>query len=107
MTGTPPGRSPHAPERRAELLGVGHSLLIDRVTAEVVDALRAEGVPCVVLKGATVARWLYSDATARPYSDADLLVPPAALSSAEEVLGNLGFEPERGQSELPAHWSMH
>src|SRR5436305_2012832 len=98
MTGTPPGRSPHAPERRAELLGVGHSLLIDRVTAEVVEALRAEGVPCVVLKGATVARWLYSDATARPYSDADLLAPPSASCPTGP-----GSGPQRWRASLRQH----
>jgi Uncharacterised nucleotidyltransferase len=65
------------------------------VTAEVFAALHAAGVPAIVLKGASVARWLYDD-TPRYSSDVDLVVAPASLEAAEAVLRSLAFQPSHG-----------
>lgn len=62
----------------------------DRITGEVVAALRDAGVPVILLKGPSVARWLYP-AGGRSYVDSDLLVPVSAADRAEEVLRSLGF----------------
>lgn len=67
------------------------SLAVDLVTAEVVPALRHAGVPCLLLKGPTIARWLYGDGGGRSYADTDLLVPPDQVPRAEETLSGLGF----------------
>ncbi|BCJ50011.1 hypothetical protein Asp14428_14860 [Actinoplanes sp. NBRC 14428] len=64
---------------------------IDATTAECVAALNAAGVPQLLLKGPTVARWLYRDGTPRPYSDSDLLVPPGLHPRAQAVLEERGF----------------
>jgi hypothetical protein len=61
-----------------------HALARDVATAEVVEALRAAGVRSIVLKGPSIARWLYADGQPRPYGDTDLLVSPADLD-----IGNL------------------
>lgn len=63
----------------------------DRVTAEVVGALRADGIRSILLKGASYKAWLYADGTPRAYRDTDLLVAPADVAAAEDVLGRLGF----------------
>ncbi|MCA1711243.1 MAG: nucleotidyltransferase family protein, partial [Actinobacteria bacterium] len=63
------------------------SLAVDAQTAEVVQRLHQADVPCLLLKGPSIAGWLYNDGTPRPYGDSDLLVPPHAYATAAEVLG--------------------
>ena len=68
-----------------------HALARDVVTAEAVEALRRAGVRSVVLKGPSIARWLYADGSPRPYGDSDLLVSPADLEPASRALESLGY----------------
>ena len=68
-----------------------HGLARDLVTAEAVEALRIGGIRSIVLKGASIARWLYGDGTARPYADCDLLVDPAQLRLAARALEAIGY----------------
>ena len=63
---------------------------VDSVTAEVVTAMRESGIRTVLLKGPSIATWLYGD-DARPYDDSDLLVAPASYRRAGDVLRELGF----------------
>jgi hypothetical protein len=72
------------------------TLAVDAVTAEVVTALDAAGVESLLLKGPSIARWLYRDPADRPYVDSDLLVEPVRLGAAQEVLRRRGFRPEFG-----------
>lgn len=67
------------------------ALAVDRRTAEVAGALKAAGIPSILLKGPSIARWLYPGG-GRGYGDTDLLVAPAAFAPAEAVLRRLGFE---------------
>lgn len=63
-------------------------LTVDATTAEVVRALEADGVSPILLKGPALCRALDLE---RSYGDADLLVAPAQLDRAGEVLARLGF----------------
>lgn len=74
-----------------ELVATARSLLLDLVTAEISDALEAAAIPGVLLKGPAIARRLYTDGAFRPYNDVDILVDPASLERAREVLSGLGF----------------
>lgn len=65
---------------------------MDHFTVEVTRALGRNGVDSLVLKGPSFARWLYDSHLDRPYGDTDLLVPPARVAEAEEVLTALGLE---------------
>lgn len=85
MATNPPG------DVAARLL-VAHALNVDSVTGEVVDALRGAGVRAILLKGPTLATWLYEGGPARGYADSDLLVAPGNMDAAERVLERLGFE---------------
>ena len=67
-------------------------LRVDAVTAEVVTAMREAGIRALLLKGPSIATWLYGDAAARPYEDSDLLVAPGSYSQAGDVLWGLGFD---------------
>jgi hypothetical protein len=66
--------------------------------AEATAALRAAGVPTLVLKGAHLAYTMYGDPGLRPMSDVDLLVPAADGERAEVVLHALGYEAWAGAS---------
>ena len=75
---------------RPSVLGAMRALAVDRVTAEVVAAFDAAGVPSILLKGPSIGRWLYP-AGDRTYMDTDLLVPADAFDRAGVVLKELGF----------------
>jgi hypothetical protein len=49
------------------------SAVVDHLTADVVPALTAVGIRCILLKGPATVRRLYDDPLERPYEDADLL----------------------------------
>jgi hypothetical protein len=98
-----PGTSPLNVSRG--LVVAAGSLYLDRVTAEVVAAMRADGIRPLLLKGPSIAAWLYGDGSSRPYGDVDLLVDARHRPAAEEVLRGLGFS--RGQpgwQELAWSW---
>ncbi len=70
---------------------VAWSLRLDVAAAEAVARLRGAQIPSILLKGLTIASWLYNDGTPRPYGDVDLLVPVADFTAAELALGDLGY----------------
>ena len=82
-----------------------HTLRIDAATAEVVNVLREGGVPSILLKGPSVARWIY-DGASRPYGDCDLLVRRSDLEVSEQSLQALGFE-RGGLYSIPGDWPRH
>ncbi len=65
-------------------------LVIDQVTAEVVGALAGASIDALLLKGPSLASWLYPDG-GRSYSDTDLLVAPESFVAAQSVIVGLGF----------------
>src|SRR5215208_7059254 len=77
-------------ESRAVVL-TAHALARDVMTAEAVEALRRMGVRTIVLKGPSIARWLYDDGCPRPYADSDLLVSPGRLRPAAGALESIGY----------------
>jgi hypothetical protein len=75
------------------LIGAGlRSVLVDRVTVEVHDAFVTHDIPCILLKGPAIARWLYGEQELRVYSDSDFLIPRDRWTDAGQVLKSLGFE---------------
>jgi hypothetical protein len=70
---------------------VASALAVDARSAEMIAAFARAGISCVLLKGATLKRWLY-EREARSYGDVDLLVPPQWVDAAGELLGTLGYE---------------
>jgi putative nucleotidyltransferase-like protein len=82
------------PAQTPELLMVAHGLKIDGLAAKVSEALEAEGVPCILLKGRVLADWLYDAHEVRTYGDADLMVSPSDWTRAKAILTSMGFEGE-------------
>jgi hypothetical protein len=71
-------------------------LLLDVVAADVIGELSARGIRSLLMKGPSVANWLYDDGELRAYVDVDLLVDPGQLAAAGSVLTECGFEPGVG-----------
>ena len=75
-------------------------MAVDAVTAEVVSALADDGVDSLLLKGPSVADWLY-DEDSRTYVDSDLLVAPDRMAAARATLERLGFRQQFGSLPHP------
>lgn len=89
------------------LKAAAQRLRVDYATAEVLRALADAGIPTLLLKGASIVRWLYESGGTRSYADGDLLVPPARFDDAGAVLAGLGFEPELEETDMPDWWREH
>jgi hypothetical protein len=72
------------------LLGAARTMAVDRVTGEVVSAMDAAGIPSILLKGPSIARWLYPEG-GRTYCDTDLLVRASDYGRAADLLRSMGF----------------
>ena len=94
-------------QKLARLAAAGTRLHMDGGTAEVLDSFDRAGVNAIMLKGPSIARWLYTDGTERPYNDCDLLVAPEQFDAAGQTLRALGYEPLLDRWGLPAWWYGH
>ena len=98
------GGAEGSPALDPRLAAVMRKMRMDLAIAEVVEALREAGIPCILLKGPSTARWLYDPGELRTYIDIDLLVP-FPRNAAGAVLEQLGFAPcppETGYAWRPA-----
>jgi hypothetical protein len=98
---------PDDPRRVAAVSAAAARLRIDYTAAAAIRGLDAAGIPCILLKGASVAHWLYEPEDAREYGDCDLLVPPGEFATALQALTKLGFAPELDEAEMPSWWREH
>jgi hypothetical protein len=71
---------------------LGGSLRVDLVTVEVAEHFERRGVPYLLLKGPSIATWLYEPGE-RGYGDSDFLVPPDQVDRASRILSEVGFRP--------------
>jgi len=96
-----PGRRADVPPRvarRLRELAIGSavkSLRLYRELAEVLGALRREGIDVIVLKGAYLAEIVYGDIALRPMTDVDLLVRKRDLARVEAKLFAMGYAQRR------------
>ena len=76
----------------------------------ITGALASFDVPCLLLKGADLKYRLYSEPSARPMADLDLLIPPTKFEAATKALHTQGYRPrfapheETPISSRPAPW---
>jgi hypothetical protein len=91
-----------------EVAVAANNLRVDAATAEVLPALEAAGARTLLLKGATIARWLYPDGQPRRrYTDVDVLVAPGDDDEAAAALRRLGYAPEVDEASMPSWWREH
>ena len=67
------------------------NLQVDLTTVKVSRALESAGLRSVLLKGPSIAEWLYEEPSRRQYTDTDLLVSPSDVPRALDCLRRLGF----------------
>ena len=75
---------------------VASDLRLDDLTSRVVAGFRRAGIRAIVLKGPSIARWLYAEGNRRHYVDSDLLVNPEQVETACLILEGLNFDHPRG-----------
>lgn len=95
------------PPDNAQRSAVASRLRLDAATAEVMAGFERAGVAALVLKGPALRRWLYTEETSRTYMDCDLLVAPADLAGAEDVLAALGYKRYFDDRNMPSWWREH
>ena len=98
---------PDSAEKMTKLLATGARLRLDAATAEVLARFERAGVHALLLKGRSIASWLYPDGNERSYIDCDLLVGPAESAAAGEVLRSLGYRSLLGDLGMPEWWCEH
>ena len=64
-----------------------------RATAAMLDALEADGIPALILKGVALAHLVYPSPAMRPMRDVDLLVPADHAAAAWASLRRAGLSP--------------
>jgi hypothetical protein len=80
-----------SPILSSDFVRAARTLQLDVAAAEVTKALGDARVSCIVIRGPSLTRRLYSPGQGRDYLDVDLLVAPECFARAEERLGALGF----------------
>jgi hypothetical protein len=81
------------PSRHSPALAVGAELAVEATAAEVAEMFRLAGIRAILLKGPSLARWLYDQPSTRVSVDVDLLIAIADRARAEGVLAGIGFSP--------------
>lgn len=72
------------------------------VQSMIVDLMQNEGIPCAVLKGASLSACYYNP-SARALGDIDLLVPAQFVEQASEILVSQGFHAPEDSFAHPYH----
>jgi len=98
---------PETGHRESQLVARASKLRIDCASAEVVRRFELLGVDVRLLKGPSVAQWLYDKDDPRPYLDCDLLVAPRSLELAETILAPMGYERDFDDRGMPSWWREH
>jgi len=70
---------------------IGVIAALDAIAVEVTAVLEAAEIPALLLKGASIGRWLYDSIGERVYDDVDLLVRQSHLAHAERTLRREAF----------------
>lgn len=81
-------------------------LWLEAAALEATGALTGAGIRSILLKGASIAHWLYDEPWMRPYGDIDLLVAPEDWGAASQTLTRLGYvdiQPRPVDERSPDH----
>ncbi|HQJ51399.1 MAG TPA: nucleotidyltransferase family protein [Anaerolineae bacterium] len=77
--------------RQSYYLTAACNLRLFEALDQALRALAARGIEVIVLKGAALAQTVYPSVGLRPMGDLDVLVRPASVPAAREVLAELGY----------------
>jgi hypothetical protein len=78
--------------RQKATIATGQSMLLQYHGDHIMKEMAARGIPARIVKGPVFARKLYRNVSDRPFTDIDILVEPANLARANQVIAACGFE---------------
>jgi len=85
--------------RDQSTLATGQSMLLQYHGERIMQLLAAKGIPARIVKGPVFARKLYRHVADRPFTDIDILVEPARIGEANEVIADCGFALASGEAQ--------
>lgn len=106
------GRSPNIPPgimgrlEQTYLETAGKNVRLFHELSKVLNILKHDGIPVIVLKGAHLAELVYEDLGLRGMGDVDLLFRLQDLSRAQEKLAEHGYLPHNRALSLDLHWNI-
>lgn len=80
-------------------IATGQSMLLQYHGDRIMKGMAAQGIPARIVKGPVFARKLYRNVSDRPFTDIDILVEPANLARANQVIAACGFELGSNEAE--------
>lgn len=93
--------------RRQAMANAAIAIRVKRLLMETLDALAGEGITPVLLKGVGLAQRLYPEPFLRATSDVDLLLDPADMQRAQQVMARLGLSPKKEADDYYPHAYRH
>ena len=93
-------------ERRMVLLA-GQGLLLSHHADRISAAFARESLPAAIVKGPMFAKRLYPTPADRSFTDIDILLDPASLDAAGEILRHLGFVAVAGMLRTGRDYGEH
>lgn len=94
--------------RRLDIVSAAAARLqADYAAGVAIQALGERGIPSLLLKGASITRWVFEPEDKRTYGDCDLLVPPGDFTAAVAELQRLGYESVLDEAQMPFWWREH
>lgn len=88
LRGSPSAR----PWDQAHLNNARYQLASEATARHLINAFDEAGIPCMIVKGATIADLAYGRPSMRRSIDIDLMIPPGAILQASDIAENAGFE---------------
>jgi hypothetical protein len=85
--------------RQKATIATGQSMLLQYHGDRIMKEMAAQGIPARIVKGPVFARKLYHNVSDRPFTDIDILVEPANLARANQVIAACGFELGSNEAE--------
>lgn len=85
--------------RQKATIATGQSMLLQYHGDRIMKGMAAESIPARIVKGPVFARKLYRNISDRPFTDIDILVEPANLARANQVIAASGFELGSNEAE--------
>jgi hypothetical protein len=95
------------PEKLTKLAETGAKLRLHAAIAEVTAELTRQGIPALLLKGPSIAQWLYDEETPRRYNDCDLLLSPDDVERSAAILEGMGYRRFFDDRSMPQWWREH
>jgi hypothetical protein len=96
--------APELRNREQALVSHASRLRLDVAAATLLRTLEEAGIGALLLKGASIAQWLYTADAPRVYLDCDLLVAPYDFEKTEQIASALGYTCAFDDSTLPSWW---